>query len=78
MAALTTVVPYNDASSLDAAFQRIPGEIADFILEPVAAHIGVVLPLAGYLEAAALPVLGRRLRRREPERHAGLRTLARD
>jgi hypothetical protein len=36
------------------------------------------VPVLGYLEAAALPVLGRRLRRREPERHAGLRTLARD
>src|SRR5262249_12023811 len=36
------------------------------------------VPVLGYLEAAALPVLGRRLRRREPERHAGLRTLAGD
>jgi hypothetical protein len=36
------------------------------------------VPVLGYLEAAALPALGRRLRRREPERHAGLRTLARD
>jgi hypothetical protein len=36
------------------------------------------VPVLGYLEAVALPALGRRLRRREPERHAGLRTLARD
>jgi hypothetical protein len=36
------------------------------------------VPVLGYLEAAVLPVLGLRLRRREPERHAGLRTLARD
>ena|SRR5690349_3266452 len=36
------------------------------------------VPVVGYLEAAALPALGLRLRRREPERHAGLRTLARD
>jgi hypothetical protein len=36
------------------------------------------VPIVGYVEAAVLPVLGRRLRRREPERHAGLRTLARD
>jgi hypothetical protein len=43
----------------------------------VAAALAFV-PVLGYLEAAALPVLGRRLRRREPERHAGLRTLARD
>ena len=43
----------------------------------VAAALAFV-PVLGYLEAAALPALGRRLRRREPERHAGLRTLARD
>ena len=43
----------------------------------VAAALAFV-PVVGYLEAAVLPVLGRRLRRREPERHAGLRTLARD
>jgi len=36
------------------------------------------VPVVGYLEAAVLPALGLRLRRREPERHAGLRTLARD
>jgi hypothetical protein len=43
----------------------------------VAAALAFV-PGVGYLEAVALPALGRRLRRREPERHAGLRTLARD
>jgi hypothetical protein len=43
----------------------------------IAAGLAFV-PVLGYLEAAALPVLGLRLRRREPERHAGLRTLARD
>src|SRR6059058_1892769 len=36
------------------------------------------VPVVGYLEAVALPALGLRLRRREPDRHAGLRTLARD
>ena len=36
------------------------------------------VPVAGYLEAVALPVLALRLRRRTPERYAGLRTLARD
>jgi hypothetical protein len=36
------------------------------------------VPVVGYLEAIALPALGLRLRSREPERHAGLRTLARD
>jgi hypothetical protein len=36
------------------------------------------VPAVGYLEAVAVPALGLRLRRRAPERHAGLRTLARD
>jgi hypothetical protein len=36
------------------------------------------IPVVGYLEAAAVPVLTARARRRRPERYAGLRTLARD
>jgi hypothetical protein len=36
------------------------------------------IPVAGYLEAIALPALAARLRRMRPERYAGLRTLARD
>jgi hypothetical protein len=36
------------------------------------------VPALGYLEAVALPALAARLRRRQPERYAGLRTLARD
>jgi hypothetical protein len=36
------------------------------------------VPVAGYLEAAALPVLALRLRRTQAERYAGLRSLARD
>jgi hypothetical protein len=36
------------------------------------------VPVLGYLEALALPVLAVRLRRRAPERYAGLRTLAKD
>ena len=52
LAALTTVVPYNDAAALEDAFRRFPGEVAAFVLEPVAANMGVVPPRAGYLEAA--------------------------
>jgi hypothetical protein len=37
-----------------------------------------LVPVLGYLEAVALPVLAARLRRRAPERYAGLRTLAKD
>ena len=36
------------------------------------------VPALGYVEALALPALAARLRRRSPERYAGLRTLARD
>jgi hypothetical protein len=36
------------------------------------------VPVLGYLEAVALPGLALRLRARQPERHAGLRILARD
>src|SRR5262252_4778941 len=50
LAALTTVVPYNDVAALEAAFARFPGEIAAVILEPVAANMGVVPPAGGYLE----------------------------
>lgn len=43
----------------------------------VAAGVAFI-PVAGYLEALALPALAARLRRTRPERYAGLRTLARD
>ena len=34
------------------------------------------IPVVGFVEAVALPALAVRLRRRAPERYAGLRTLA--
>lgn len=46
-----------------------------------ASLVGAILafaPVVGYLEAIAVLVLGWRLRRRSPDRHAGLRTLAKD
>jgi glutamate-1-semialdehyde 2,1-aminomutase len=52
VASLTAVIPYNDAAALGAAFEEFPGEIAAFILEPVAANMGLVPPAPGYLEAA--------------------------
>ena len=51
-AELTTVVPYNDPGALESAFQKHRGEIAAFVLEPVAANMGVVPPRDGYLQAA--------------------------
>jgi len=51
------------------------------LLLGLASLVGAALafvPVVGYLEAAAVPLLGARLRRRSPDTHAGLRTLARD
>jgi hypothetical protein len=43
----------------------------------IAAALAFV-PVVGYLEAIVVLVVGARLRRRAPQTHAGLRTLARD
>ena len=50
------------------------------IVAAIAAGIGLLalVPVLGYVEAAVLPALAVRLRRTQPERYAGLRTLARD
>ena len=56
-----------------------PGATATLI--GIAALLGAgfaFIPVVGYVEALVLLVLGIRLRRRSPDRHAGLRTLARD
>ncbi len=47
----TIVVPYNDIESVKAAFRANKGNIAAVLIEPVAANMGVVLPLDGYLQA---------------------------
>ena len=44
------VVPYNNADSLAAIFEKHSSTIACFIVEPVLENIGIVLPDAGYLE----------------------------
>ena len=44
------VVPYNNADSLAAIFEKYSATIACFIVEPVLENIGIVLPDAGYLE----------------------------
>jgi glutamate-1-semialdehyde 2,1-aminomutase len=51
LAEKTLVVPYNDADALESVYRKFPGQIAAFIVEPVAANMGVVPPKAGYLEA---------------------------
>ncbi len=45
----TVVIPYNDPSSLEAAFVANPGQIAAVIVEPYPANVGLILPDAGYL-----------------------------
>lgn len=46
----TFVVPYNDLEAVKALFTAHPGEFAAIIVEPVAGNMGVIPPLAGYLE----------------------------
>jgi glutamate-1-semialdehyde 2,1-aminomutase len=51
LAELTVVVPYNDATAVQEAFEKHTGRIAAVLVEPVAANMGVVPPADGYLEA---------------------------
>jgi glutamate-1-semialdehyde 2,1-aminomutase len=46
----TLVVPYNDSAAVEELFLAYPREIAAIIVEPVAANMGLVLPLPGFLE----------------------------
>ncbi len=45
----TVVVPYNDDAALDAAFDRYGAALAAVIVEPVAANMGLVPPIDGFL-----------------------------
>jgi glutamate-1-semialdehyde 2,1-aminomutase len=47
----TLIVPFNDGNAVEKLFRTYPGEIAAVIVEPVAANMGVVLPLPGFLES---------------------------
>jgi glutamate-1-semialdehyde 2,1-aminomutase len=49
-AAETIVVPFNDLAAVEEAFGLAGEEIACVILEPVAANMGVVPPIPGFLE----------------------------
>jgi len=46
----TIVLPYNDHSGVDDAFDRFGAEIAAVVVEPVAANMGLVAPVPGFLE----------------------------
>jgi len=50
IAELTVVIPYNDIDAAETAFQKHKGEIAAVLVEPVAANMGVVPPVEGYLQ----------------------------
>ncbi|MGH9531725.1 MAG: glutamate-1-semialdehyde 2,1-aminomutase, partial [Terriglobales bacterium] len=51
VAQFTVAVPYNNIEAVQQAFQRLPGEIAAIIVEPVAGNMGCVPPAAGFLDA---------------------------
>lgn len=46
----TLVVPYNDRAAVERVFAEHAGRIAAVIVEPVAANVGVVPPVPGFLE----------------------------
>jgi glutamate-1-semialdehyde 2,1-aminomutase len=46
----TALVHYNDLDGARTVFEKNPGKIAAFLVEPVAGNMGVVPPAAGYLE----------------------------
>src|SRR5438552_17324598 len=46
----TLIAPYNDIAAVEQLFRTYPDEIAAIIVEPVAANMGLVLSLPGFLE----------------------------
>jgi glutamate-1-semialdehyde 2,1-aminomutase len=51
LAALTTVLPFNDAGALEREFDLHGSSIACVIVEPIAGNMGCVPPKPGYLQA---------------------------
>jgi glutamate-1-semialdehyde 2,1-aminomutase len=51
LAALTLNAPYNDAAVVENLFGLNSGKIAAIIVEPVAANMGLVPPMPGFLES---------------------------
>jgi glutamate-1-semialdehyde 2,1-aminomutase len=51
IAGLTIVIPYNDIEAAKIAFKANKERIAAVMVEPVAANMGVVPPIEGYLQA---------------------------
>jgi glutamate-1-semialdehyde 2,1-aminomutase len=49
IAACTVLAPYNDLAAAEQVFEKYRGQIACFMVEPVAGNMGVVPPAEGYL-----------------------------
>lgn len=49
VASCTVLAPYNDLAAAEEVFQKHAGQIACFMVEPVAGNMGVVPPAEGYL-----------------------------
>jgi glutamate-1-semialdehyde 2,1-aminomutase len=47
----TLALPYNDVGAVQAAFEKLKGQIACVIVEPVVGNMGCVPPKPGYLQA---------------------------
>jgi len=47
---LTRAVPFNDADALEAALDKLEGQVAGLIMEPAMMNINIVPPVEGYLE----------------------------
>src|SRR4051794_40553927 len=50
IAAATVLAHYNDLAGAKAVFEKYPGQIAAFLVEPVAGNMGCVPPADGYLQ----------------------------
>ena len=53
LAAMTVIARYNSIESVGGCFEANPGSIAAVIVEPVAANMGVVLPMPQFLKELA-------------------------
>ncbi|MBE3556572.1 MAG: glutamate-1-semialdehyde 2,1-aminomutase [Firmicutes bacterium] len=50
---LVATLPFNDADSLAAFFERYPNRVAAVLVEPIVGNFGMVMPQPGFLEAVS-------------------------